>query len=77
MDHETDCDLNSFAEKIICASDQSGTTGAKLKDALYLTTNEVKARVIKTYTESDLRHFLEEIPRFYKYKSTIFIDLGK
>ena len=71
MNNETDCDLHSFAGRIICVSDQSETMGAKL------TTDEVKARVIKSNSELDLIHFLEEIPQFYKFKSSIFTNLGK
>ncbi|KNZ58337.1 hypothetical protein VP01_1949g1 [Puccinia sorghi] len=63
--------------KIICVSDQSGRTGVKVEQALYLTADEVKAKVIETYSELDLRHFLEEIPQFYKYKSTVFPDLDQ
>ena len=77
MNNETDCNLHSCAGKIICVSDQTGKTGAKVKDSLYLTTDKVKATVIKTNPELDWRHFLEEIPQFYKFKSTIFSNLGK
>ena len=48
-----------------------------MKDTMYLTTTEVKAKVIETYSESDMRHFMEAISWFYNYKSTIFTDLGK
>ena len=77
VSNETDCNLNSFVGKIICVSDQSGRTGANVKDTLYLTTDEVKAKAIETYSESDVREFLEEFPWFYNYKSTVFTDLGK
>ena len=75
--HATDCDLRCFSGKIICVSDQSGGTGTNFEKTLRLTTNQVKAKVIETYSESNVRHFMEEIPRFYNYKSTVFTDLGK
>jgi len=71
VDNEIDGDLHSFAGKIICVSDPSGTTGG------FLTADEVKKKAIETYSESDVRHFLEGDPRFYKYQSTVFTDLGK
>ena len=77
MDNETDCDLNSFAGKIICVSDQLGRIGAKIKGALHLTTDQVKAKAIEIYSESDVRHVLEESPQLYKFKSTFFTNLGK
>jgi len=78
VDNETDVNLHSFAGKITCVnSDQSGRTGIKIKDTVLLTTAEVKAKAIETYSESDVRDFLEEIPWFYNYKSTVFTDLGK
>ena len=66
-----------FLGKIICVSDQSGRMGAKVEDNLYLKANEVKAHVIKNYSESDVKEFLEGIPQFYKQKSTVFNDFGK
>ena len=77
VSNETDCNLNSFLGKIICVSDQSGRTGAKVEDTLYLTTNEVKAKAIEIYSESDMRHVLEEIPRLSKFKSSVITDVGK
>ena len=77
MDNETDCDLNSFSGKIICVSDRLGRIGAKIKGALHLTTDQVKDQVLKTYSETEVRHALEEIPQFYNYKSTVFTNLGK
>jgi len=77
VENGIDGNLNSFSGNIICVSDLSGTTGAKIEDTLYLTANEVKAKVMETYSESDLRHFLEENTKFYKFKSTVFTDLGK
>ena len=52
---------------------------AKVEDALYvpLTADQVKARAITDYSEEHLRHYLEGVPRFYKFKSTVFTDLGK
>ena len=52
---------------------------AKVEDALYthLTADEVKARAITDYSEEDLRRYLEGVPRFYEFKSTVFTDLGK
>ena len=67
MHNETDCDLHSFSGKIICVSDHN----------MFLTTGKVKDLVLKTYSESDVRHALEEIPQFYNYKSTVFTELGK
>ena len=79
--NETDCDMHSFLGKIICASNQSGRTGAKVEYTLNLptplTTDEVKEKVIETYSESDLRKFLEGIPEFYNFKSIVFTGLGK
>ena len=77
MENGIDGNLNSFSGNIICVSDLSGTTGAKIEDTLYLTANEVKAKVMETYSESDLRQFLERIPQLYQFKSTVFTDLGK
>ena len=77
MDNETDCNLHSFAGKILCVSDQLETMGPKVEDFLFLTTSQVQDRVINEYSELDLRRFLEEAPQFYKYKSTIFTDLSK
>jgi len=77
VNNETDCDLHSFAAKIICVSDESGRTGANIEGTSYLMADQVKAQVIETYSESDVRHFMEEIPWFYKFKSTIFTNLGK
>ena len=77
MKNETDCDLNSFAGKIICVSDPSGQTGTEVKDVLHLTTEQVKAQAIKTYSESDVKDFVERIPELYEFKSTVFTNLGK
>ena len=77
MNNKTDCDLHSFADTILCFSDQSGRTGAEVEGTLYLSTEQVKAKVIETYSESNVRHFMEEIPQLYRFKSTIFTDLGK
>ena len=77
VNNEIDCNLHSFAGNILCVSDQFETMGPKVEDFLFLTTSQVKDRVINDYSELDLRRFLEEIPQFYKYKSTIFTDLGK
>ena len=51
--------------------------GANIEGISYLTTQEAKAKAIETYSESDVRRFMENIPQFYNYKSTIFTDLGK
>ena len=77
MDNETDGELNSFAGKIICVSDRFGRIGAKMKGALHLTTDQVKAKAVEIYSESDVRHVLEKIPQLYKFKSTVFTNLGK
>ena len=76
MDNETDCNLRSFPGKIICVS-ESEETDTTVEASLYLTTEQVKAKVMQTYSESDLRDFLEKLPQFYNYKSTIFTDLGE
>ena len=77
MDNQTDENLQSFSGMISCFSDQSVRTGDKIKDTMYLTNAEVKAKAMETYSELDVRRFMEEIPRFYNYKSTIFTNLGK
>ena len=51
--------------------------GTNVEDTVYLTTDQVKTRVIETDSELDWRTFLEKIPQFYKYKSPVFTDLGK
>jgi len=60
----------------ICVSGETGRTGAEVEDGLCLTANELKARAIKTYSEKDLRRFVEKIPQLYKQKSTVFTDLA-
>ena len=76
MENETDSYLHSFSGKIICVSEVSGRMGAKMGDALN-TAKEVKAKALETYSESDVRHYMEGIPKFYKSKLTVFTDLGK
>ena len=77
MDNKTDCNLHSFAGKIIGVSDQSGITGANIEHDSLLTADEVKTKVIETHPESDFKDFLEGNPQFYEFKSTIFTDLGE
>jgi len=77
VNKETDGNLHSFAGRIICVSDESGRMGANIEGTSYLTTQEVKAKAIETYSESDVRHILEKIPQFYNFKSTVFTNLGK
>ena len=77
MNNETDNKLHSFAGKIICVSDESGRMEANIEHTSYLRTDEVKAKAIETYSESDVRHIVEEIPQLYNFKSTVFTDWGK
>ena len=77
MNDETDGNLHSFSGRIICVSDESGRAGANIEGTSYLTTQEVKAKAIETYSESDVRHVVEEIPQLYNFKSTVFTNVGK
>ena len=42
-----------------------------------LTADELKTKAIETYSESDVRHVVEEIPQLYNFKSTVFTNVGK
>ena len=79
MKNSTNCDRHLFTGKIIFCSDISDEMAVKVENGLYvpLTDGEVKARAIKDYSEEDLRRYLEGVPRFYEFKSTVFTDLGK
>ena len=79
MKNDTNCDRHLFTGKIIFCSDISDEMAVKVENGLYvpLTADEVKARAITDYSEEHLRHYLEGVPRFYKFKSTVFTDLGK
>ena len=76
---DINCDRHLFTGKIIFCSDISDEMAVKVENGLYvpLTADEVKARAITDYSEEDLRHYLESVPQFYKYKLTSFTDLGK
>jgi len=70
--------------KIICVSDQSGRTGdqsgrtgTNVEVTSYLTVDEVKDKVMQTYSLSDVRHVLEQIPQFYKFTSLVFTNLDQ
>ena len=58
-------------------SEPSRRTGINVEDILCLTADEVKAKAIETYSESDVRHVVEEIPQLYNFKSTVFTNVGK
>ena len=66
-----------FAGKIIGVSEPSRRTGINVEDILCLTADELKTKAIETYSESDVRHVVEEIPQFYNFKSTVFTNVGK